>query len=437
MPKNWKTYKLGDIAKLRKEGIKPSDFNGEKYIGLEHIGQGNFLLNGIGKASDVTSNKSKFIKGDILYGKIRPYFKKVYRPKFSGICSTDILIINTKNEDLVSQNYLHQFIKNQEFTDKATETSTGTKMPRADWNSLKLWAVQLPPLKEQKAIANILSGIDDKIENNLAINKTLEEMAMALYKHWFVDFNFPITKESHPELVSGSQTIGYKNAGGEFVDSELGKIPKGWEVKRLDEVAYKNSKTFDFKGKEKVVFVNTGDVQYGSFLHKNYSKTEGLPGQAKKVIEPNDILFSEIRPKNKRYVFVDFDSSEYVVSTKFMIIRNNEKINNKLLYRILTRQETIDEFQMIAESRSGTFPQITFDAIGHFPITLPNIEIQNKFQSIVEPLENQQSSNLNEGKYLTKLRDTLLPKLISGEIRLKEFQEKVENVIARNEAISS
>lgn len=214
MPNNWKTYKLGDFAQLRKEGIKPSEFNGEKYIGLEHIGQGSFLLDGIGDASDVTSNKSKFKSGDILYGKIRPYFKKVYRPKFSGICSTDMLIIKSRNEEIVTQNYLHQIIKTQDFTDKATETSTGTKMPRADWKSLQKVEFKIPPLPEQKAIANILSAIDDKIENNLAINKTLEDMAMALYKHWFVDFG-PFQD-------------------GEFIDSELGPIPKGWEVQRLN-----------------------------------------------------------------------------------------------------------------------------------------------------------------------------------------------------------
>ena len=89
MPENWKIYKLGEVAALRKKTVRPKNFNGEKYIGLE-LGQGDFLLNGIGIASDVTSNKFKFKSGDILYGKIRPYFKKVYKPQFSGICSTDI-----------------------------------------------------------------------------------------------------------------------------------------------------------------------------------------------------------------------------------------------------------------------------------------------------------------------------------------------------------
>ena len=181
MHNNWKTYNLGEIAKLRKKTIAPKDFDNQHYIGLEHIGQGTFLLDGIGTASDATSNKSIFKSGDILYGKIRPYFKKVCRPKFSGICSTDILVINSRDEELITQSYLHQLIKSQDFTDKATETSSGTKMPRADWNSLEKLEYNLPDLPEQQSIASILSAIDDKIENNLAINKTLEEMAMALY----------------------------------------------------------------------------------------------------------------------------------------------------------------------------------------------------------------------------------------------------------------
>jgi type I restriction enzyme S subunit len=113
MPENWKTYKLGEVAKLRKTNIAPKNFNNETYIGLEHIGQGNFLLESTGIASDVTSNKAVFQNGDILYGKIRPYFKKVYKPKFSGICSTDILVINSSDDNIVNQDYLYQLIKTQ------------------------------------------------------------------------------------------------------------------------------------------------------------------------------------------------------------------------------------------------------------------------------------------------------------------------------------
>ncbi|TDN83510.1 type I restriction enzyme S subunit [Salegentibacter sp. 24] len=409
MPENWKTYKLGEIATLRKQTVRPKDFNGEKYIGLEHIGQGDFLLNGIGISSDVTSNKFKFKSGDILYGKIRPYFKKVYKPTFSGICSTDILIIKSSSEDAVIQEYLYQLIKTQAFTDKAVETSSGTKMPRADWNSLEQAEFIFPPLSEQKSIASILSALDDKIELNLQMNKTLEEMAMALYKHWFVDFG-PFQD-------------------GEFLDSELGKIPKGWEVKRLDEFALKKSESFNFKNKEDVVFVNTGDVQEGRFLHSNRLPKKGLPGQAKKAIEKGDILYSEIRPKNKRFAYVNFDSEDYVVSTKFMIINPKSNILSKLLYRILTMQSTVDNLNSIAEGRSGTFPQITFDAISDLKFILPPLDVQEQFQAIVGPMELKQDELYIENQTLTQLRDTLLPKLISGEVRVKDAKKTLSEVL--------
>jgi type I restriction enzyme S subunit len=411
MPKNWKIYKLEELTTKLGDGLHGTpkySLDGEYYFI-----NGNNLTNG---KIEIKENTKRVDKAQYL-----KYQKPLNdRTIFVSINGTLGNVATYNNEkvvlgksacyfninDNVDKVFIKQFVSSPDFKYFLECNATGSVIKNISLKSMREYEIQLPPLPEQTQIANILSAIDDKIENNLAINKTLEDMAMALYKHWFVDFG-PFQE-------------------GEFVDSELGLIPKGWEMKRLDEVAYKNSKTFDFKGKQEVVFVNTGDVQNGSFLHKNYSETEGLPGQAKKVIEPNDILYSEIRPKNKRYAYVDFDSSDYVVSTKFMIIRNNEKINNRLLYRILTRQDSIDEFQMIAESRSGTFPQITFDVIGHFPIVLPNLEIQNKFQSIVDPFEKQQSNNLMEIKSLTKLRDTLLPKLISGEVRLKEFREEID-----------
>ena len=248
MGTDWKKYQFGEIARLRKETIKPEEFNGEKYIGLEHIGQGDFLLTGIGKASDAASNKSKFYPNDILYGKIRPYFKKAYQPKFSGICSTDILVINSLDESIVSQKYLYQIVKTQAFTDRATETSSGTKMPRADWNSLIKVSYELPSLQEQNSIATILTKIDEKIELNLQMNKTLESMAMALYKHWFVDFG-PFRD-------------------GEFVDSELGEIPKGWEVKKTQEVFPVKDGTHDSpKRKEKGHYLITSKFDFTTFFH--------------------------------------------------------------------------------------------------------------------------------------------------------------------------
>ena len=131
------------------------------------------------------------------------------------------------------------------------------------------------------------------------------------------------------------------------------------------------------KNKQKVIFLNTSDVLEGKILHHNFSNVSELPGQAKKTIMTNDILLSEIRPKNCRFAFIsEQNTDDYVVSTKLMVIRCNEHILPKFLYYFLTSSKIINSLQELAESRSGTFPQITFDEVKSLEIDLPPKEIQ-------------------------------------------------------------
>ncbi|NLB79881.1 MAG: restriction endonuclease subunit S, partial [Clostridiaceae bacterium] len=129
--KRWQTYKLGEIAELRKEHVAPKGKR-QPYIGLEHIEPQNLRLKGIGDSQDVISNKYKFYNGDILYGKLRPYFKKVYQPKFEGVCSTDIYVI--KNKETIDRTLLFYLVASEKFTNIANSGSSGTRMPRAVWS---------------------------------------------------------------------------------------------------------------------------------------------------------------------------------------------------------------------------------------------------------------------------------------------------------------
>lgn len=176
--------------------------------------------------------------------------------------------------------------------------------------------------------------------------------------------------------------------------------------KRLDEVAKNASRTFEFNG-EPVVFINTGDVLEGSFLHKDLSNPADLPGQAKKRIGKNDILYSEIRPGNKRYAFVDFEPGEYVVSTKFMVIEANEKVLPKYLYISLTSSGVERELKMIADSRSGTFPQVTFDSIGYLPIYVPDIAEQKEIIKFWESLDSKIHLNKQSNETLEEMAQAI------------------------------
>ena len=162
-----------------------------------------------------------------------------------------------------------------------------------------------------------------------------------------------------------------------------------WQLSELGKEAFNASRPFSFKIHSLVVFVNTSDVLQGKFLHTNISDGAGLPGQAKKALKKDDILLTEIRPGNGRYAFVDFPAEKYVVSTKFMVIESHGRVIPRFLYHVLTNQFALDEFQRIAESRSGTFPQITFDSIEHFPVPVPPLHVQKDLVRFFDAIDSR------------------------------------------------
>ena len=141
--------------------------------------------------------------------------------------------------------------------------------------------------------------------------------------------------------------------------------------------------------KEKVILINTSDVENGETLNHKYVENKNLKGQFKKRFKKGDILYSEIRPKNKRFAYIDFDSNDYIASTKLMVLRNNGNIDNDFLFQILKSDTVIDYLQMIAESRSGTFPQITFNELSNVEIYIPDIEIQKKISKFLQKIDKK------------------------------------------------
>ena len=390
------------------------------FLNTSDILHGKFLHRTYSAVKDWPGQAKKSIrKDDILFSEIRPSngrWAYVEEDADDFVVSTKLMVIRAKQDRLFPK-FLYQFLTSSEITkwlQHLAESRSGT-FPQITFDQVATLELPLPPVAEQKAIAAVLGALDDKIELNRRMNATLEAMARALFQSWFVDFDPVRAKlDGRPPAALDPATAALFPE--HLEDSKLGHIPKGWQACTLGDIAKNVSITFDFKRTPQVVFINTGDVLEGDFLHSKRSLHAGLPGQAKKSIRPDDILFSEIRPANKRYAYVDFDSSDYVVSTKFMIIRGSKEIHPRLLYRILTAKETLDEFQVQAESRSGTFPQITFDSISHLPIVLPPIEIQEAFQRAVGKMDAQIKVNKQQSRTLATLRDTLLPKLLSGEL---------------------
>lgn len=169
IPSGWSETTLGRIASESRERCDPtlSREVGLPYVGLEHIDPRSARVVVYGAAEEVTSQKTRFLAGDILFGKLRPYLKKVAHVDRDGICSTDILAIRPRDD--VDRGFLFTVLTRDETIQHATGTSAGTKMPRTSWSSLAELAVLVPPLPEQRKIAAILSSVDDAIQATQAI----------------------------------------------------------------------------------------------------------------------------------------------------------------------------------------------------------------------------------------------------------------------------
>lgn len=181
-----------------------------------------------------------------------------------------------------------------------------------------------------------------------------------------------------------------------------------WKEYTLGDISRNISRRFDFNAYPNVVFINTGDVLNNKFLHCDISNIKDLPGQAKKAIKKGDILYSEIRPGNGRYLFVDKDLDNYVVSTKFMVIEPNiNVVLPEFLFLLLISNETTEYFKMIAESRSGTFPQITFDSVSSLSLNIPDKETQQKILDIITPLDDKIELNTQINQTLEQIAQAL------------------------------
>ncbi len=194
-----------------------------------------------------------------------------------------------------------------------------------------------------------------------------------------------------------------------------------WPITTIGNLAASISETHSFR-KEQLIFLNTSDIFQGKVLHCNYSAVNDLPGQAKKSIRKGDILFSEIRPANGRYAYIDFDTDDYVVSTKLMVIRDRNQILPKYLYHFLTSKQTTYWLQHLAESRSGTFPQITFDQVASLELSLPPKSAQKAIVEFADTLDHKIELNRRMNETLESMAQTIFKSWFVnfGPVRAKD-----------------
>ena len=377
--------------------------DGTPIVTVEHLGNKMFSEQNLPRVSNTDKNRlKKYVlkQGDIVFSRVGSVDRCSYVDQkhdgwmFSGRC------LRVRPTSEIDSEYLYCYFCLEETKQFVRNIAVGATMPSINTKLLGEVVVTFPELEQQKRISGILSAIDSKIEVNQKINDNLKKQLYEIYKAWYQDF-----------LCIDNLTL---------IESPYGKIPQGWHYSMLGDLCKSVSVTHNFNT-ERLIFLNTGDVEDGMFLHSDYMAVADMPGQAKKTIMQNDILYSEIRPINRHFAYVDFQADNYVVSTKLMVIRATS-FDSRRLYHFLTLQDTLEELQMQAESRSGTFPQIRFENISKLPILIADSNTETAFVTLLHAAYNQIEHNNSENKKLSELRNSLLPQLMSGKIDVSRIR---------------
>ena len=419
----WKEYKLGTLIQSVSKTYK---FSNEKvcFLNTSDTLEGKVINHNYFDPIDLPGQAKKSIKlNDILYSEIRPANKRYAYIDFNVekyVVSTKLMVLRIINGEVITPKYLYYFLTSDEIVkllQMLAESRSGT-FPQIRFEEISLLDIKLPPIDIQNSIVELISSLDDKIELNNKINQELETLALTLFKQWFIDFEFP-NENGEP----------YKSSGGEMVESELGEIPKGWEVKTFADVA----QVIDCLHSKKPIIFN--DSTGYLFLQLSNIKDNGLLDLTQKFwISKEDYQkwISRIEVKEGDFVITNVGRSGAVsrigkgvkaaIGRNMTALRLKDNFQFNGFFSVLILSDFMKK-EINSKLDSGTIlDALNVKSIPKLRFTFPlKLELPIEFETIVRPIWDRMETNLIENSSLIDTRDYLLPKLISGELEINEI----------------
>lgn len=420
------TRAFGDLVEFVSEKSNARTASLETYISTENM-QPNF--GGITAATSLPSTGSvtNFKVGDTLFSNIRTYFKKVWQAEYGGQCSTDVLVFRTKDNKVLHPDYLHNICRWEKFTEFSIRTSKGAKMPRGDKEAIAQFEFHLPSLEDQIAVTKILNSIDNRITLLRETNKTLESIAQAIFKSWFVDFD-PVRAKMEGRQPEGMDEATAALFPDSFEESELGLIPRGWNVNPIGNViqtvgggtpatknpTYWSPETYhwtspkDLSGLQAPVLLDT----------ERRISAEGLKKISSGLLPKGTLLMSSRAPIG----YLALTQIPLAVNQGYIAILPEGQLTTNFM--LFWCKQNMAEIK--GRANGSTFMEISKKVFRQMPIITPTSAVLDAFENIVHVLLGRITQNEHQIRTLTELRDTLLPRLISGQLRLPEAESLVQ-----------
>ena len=400
--KEWPTVALGDCIEINDAAYSP----GEKWPFVNYLDTGNITENRIDEIQYLVAGENKIPSrarrkaqsGDILHSTVRPnkrHFGLLKSIPENFLASTGFSVIRGK-EDCARTDFIYWFLAQDsvvEHLQTIAEHSTSA-YPSIRPGDIERLTLDLPSLPEQRAIARILGALDDKIGLNRSMAATLDEAVRTLFKSWFADWSERGTEQYAPFPSANLSEYVWLN-------------PESWSATNRP---------------ESVAYVDLSNTKWGTIEKIETCQWDDAPSRARRVLRPGDTIVGTVRPGNGSFALIGKDG--LTGSTGFAVLRPKTDFDAAFIWCAATSKVNIERLAHLADG--GAYPAVPASAVAATPVVRTDPATRRKFSKLTAPLVAKYLAIRDESCTLAELRDTLLPKLISGEIRIPEAEKIAE-----------
>lgn len=358
--------------------------------------------------------KDELFRNDIILTSEAPLGEVYLIPDDSKYALGQRLFGIRVKKDCVLPQYLSAWLASPQGQAALHSRATGTTAQGIKQSELRKVLIDLPPMPTQELIANTRSAIISKIDLNRQMNAVLESAARALFKSWFVDFD-PVRAKMEgrvPDGLSADIAALFPNA---LVDSPFGEVPKGWAWSDLKSVALLNDESWTRRNyPDEIEYVDLANTKWGTIESTQIYTAAEVPSRAQRIIQSGDTIVGTVRPGNGSYAYVGRNGM--TASTGFAALRPQKPHYSEFVFLVATSNENIERLAHLADG--GAYPAVRPEVVMTTPAVWPGDSILAEFSKISRPLIQRIERNKAENIQLVDLRDTLLPKLISGQLEV-------------------
>lgn len=411
VPSDWSTERFGEVFDRRRESIDDIEDETVKYVGLKHLDSGQLTINGYDEDGRERSSSRVFREGDVLFGKLRPNLNKAAIAPFSGVCSSDIIPIYADKD--VRQQYLPYLMHSKLVRDRVVSTMEGTNLPRTSWGDLEKTLIPLPSLPEQRRIADILSTVDEQIQQT---DEIIEERK--LFKQGLTSDLF-------------QNGIGHTSFTPVSIGAREYQLPQSWEMVTIEDLLDQETDKKPIRGGppggkiSKQDRVKEGPKVYvqENIIYQDYSmgteylseeKFEELEGAA---LEPGDVVITRAGTVGRTDVFPEYARKGIMDSSLIRLKLDQQRVRPEYLSTYIS-DSSISQFQIKSMSHGGTRININNQIIKSLSVPLPPLSEQDQISEHLRLAQEKIDQEREAKQKLEDLKRGLMQDLLTGKVRV-------------------